>query len=65
MPEIEKENPGLRRNQRVDMCRKEFERSPDNPFNQVNARFDSSRDELRELAEKERERKEGILADSS
>ena len=45
----------------MELCRKEFEKSEDNPFNQVNARFDSTREELKGLAEKERERKEGLL----
>lgn len=63
LAEIEKESPGLRRNQRIEMCRKEFEKSEENPFNQVNARFDTTRDELRGLAEKERERLEGVLAE--
>ena len=61
LPEIERESPGLRRNQRIEMCRKEFEKSPENPFNQVSGRFDSTRDELRGLAEGERKKKEGIL----
>ncbi|KAK5084711.1 hypothetical protein LTS08_006786 [Lithohypha guttulata] len=53
LPEIEKEYQGLRKNQRVEICRKEFERSPENPFNQVgNVRYDASKDDL--AAEKER-----------
>lgn len=47
LPEIEKEHPGLRKNQRVEICRKEFERSPENPFNQQgNIRFDATKEEL-------------------
>ncbi|KAK5092163.1 hypothetical protein LTR70_005768 [Exophiala xenobiotica] len=47
LPEIEQEHPGLRKNQRVEICRKEFEKSPDNPFNQVgNVRYDASKDDL-------------------
>lgn len=53
LPEIETEYPGLRKQQRVDICRKEFERSPENPFNQVgNVRYDASKDDL--ATEKER-----------
>ena len=53
LPEIEQEFPGLRKQQRVDICRKEFERSPDNPFNQVgNVRYDARKEDL--AAEKER-----------
>ena len=47
LPEIEKEHPGLRKNQRVEICRKEFERSSDNPFNQTgNVRYDATKDDL-------------------
>lgn len=47
LPEIEAEHPGLRKNQRVEICRKEFEKSPENPFNQVgNVRYDASKDDL-------------------
>lgn len=47
LPEIEQEHPGLRKNQRVEICRKEFERSPENPFNQAgNVRYDASKEEL-------------------
>lgn len=53
LPEIEQEHPGLRKNQRVDICRKEFEKSPDNPFNQVgNVRYDATKEDL--AAEKAR-----------
>ena len=61
LPELENENPGLRRNQRVELCRKEFEKGPDNPFNQANAVVNSTREEMVEIARKERERKEGLL----
>ncbi|KAL8793032.1 MAG: hypothetical protein Q9195_004343 [Heterodermia aff. obscurata] len=62
LPELEEEHKGLRRQQRVDMCRKEFERSPDNPFNQANAQFDSTREEVREIKEKEKAKIEARLA---
>jgi len=53
LPEIEKEYPGLRKNQRVEVCRKEFERHPDNPFNQVgNVRYDATKQDL--ASEKQR-----------
>ena len=63
LKEIEEENPGLRRQQRIELCRKEFEKSPENPFNQSNARYDASKEELREIKEKERDRKEGLLVE--
>ena len=61
LPELEEEHKGLRRNQRVDMIRKEFEKSPENPFNQVNAQFDTTREEIKEIKEREREKTEARL----
>ena len=43
------------------MIRKEFEKSPENPFNQASARFDSTRDEIAEIKAKEREKTESRL----
>lgn len=62
MPELEDEHNGLRKQQRIDAIRKEFERSPENPFNQANARFDSTRDEIKDLKEQERDKTEARLA---
>lgn len=45
----------------MEVVRKEFERSAENPFNQVSARFDSSREEVREIRAAERERVEARL----
>lgn len=53
---------GLRRNQKVEQIRKEFERHPDNPFNQVAGKHNSTRDELREIAEQEKRKVEDRLA---
>ncbi|KAL8725515.1 MAG: hypothetical protein Q9166_007301 [cf. Caloplaca sp. 2 TL-2023] len=61
MPELEEESKGLRRQQRVDIIRKEFERSPENPFNQVSVGFDASKEEIREVREKEKEKVEQRL----
>ena len=63
IPEIEAEQPGLRRNQRVEQARKEFEKHPDNPFNQVSVGFDASREEVREVKKKVRDGVEGRLGD--
>jgi hypothetical protein len=54
---------GLRMNQRKERIRKEFERSEENPFNQANARFDSSKDEIRETQEMEKAKIEARLAE--
>ena len=44
---------GLRQNQKREKIRKEFEKSPDNPFNQVSAAYDASKAEIKELREAE------------
>jgi hypothetical protein len=59
-----KDEKGLRRNQKVEQIRKEFEKHPDNPFNQVSGRFDSTREELREIADAEKKKVEARLAGS-
>ncbi|KAK4151268.1 hypothetical protein C8A00DRAFT_45500 [Chaetomidium leptoderma] len=45
---------GLRQNQKKERIKKEFERSPENPFNQLTARYDTSKEELAELKEQEK-----------
>lgn len=53
LPEIEAEHPGLRKQQRIEIVRKEFEKSEENPFNQAgNIQFDATKEEL--SAERER-----------
>jgi hypothetical protein len=52
---------GLRQNQKKERIRKEFEKSEDNPFNQVNARYDSTKDEVKEIREKEKAKIEDRL----
>jgi len=45
---------GLRQNQKREKIRKEFEKSEENPFNQVSARYDATKDDLKELREQEK-----------
>jgi len=52
---------GLRQNQKVMQIRKEFEKSPDNPFNQVTASYDATRDEVKDIKEQERAKIEARL----
>ncbi|OAX84202.1 hypothetical protein ACJ72_01434 [Emergomyces africanus] len=61
LPEIEQEQPGLRRQQRIELVRKEFEKSEENPFNQVNVAFDATREEVRAAKEAEKKKIEGRL----
>jgi len=62
MPEVEEENPGLRRQQRIDLIRKEFDKSDENPFNQVHVAFDSTREEIAHVRDAERKKVESRLA---
>jgi hypothetical protein len=52
---------GLRQNQKKDKIRKEFEKHEDNPFNQVNASYDATREEIKELKEREKSKIETRL----
>ena len=58
-----KDEKGLRRQQKVEQIRKEFEKSPENPFNQsLVGKFDMSKEDKVEMREKEREARETRLA---
>ncbi|KAK6527651.1 hypothetical protein TWF694_004633 [Orbilia ellipsospora] len=56
---------GLRQNQVKEKIRKEFEKSEENPFNQVNVSFDATREEVRAVREKEVGKIEQRLGDRS
>lgn len=57
-----KDEKGLRRNQKVDQIRKEFEKHPDNPFNQVNASYNATREDMAAIRDSVKEGKEKRLA---
>ncbi|KAF2211772.1 hypothetical protein CERZMDRAFT_85172 [Cercospora zeae-maydis SCOH1-5] len=59
-----KDEKGLRRQQKIDQIRKEFEKHPDNPFNQVAATYNMSKEEVNELREKQKLAKENLLTQS-
>ncbi|AWU76649.1 hypothetical protein CAS74_000593 [Pichia kudriavzevii] len=47
LPEIKKENPGLRKQQMEQLIYKEFQKSPENPFNQeTNISYDANTEEV-------------------
>ncbi|KAF9080661.1 hypothetical protein BGX29_006397 [Mortierella sp. GBA35] len=49
MPILKKEHPGLRQNQMQDMLYKQFQKSPENPFNQANVlAYDANKQEERD-----------------
>ena len=56
-----KDEKGLRRQQKIDQIRKEFEKHPDNPFNQVQGTYNMSKEEMAELRESERQKLENRL----
>lgn len=60
-----KDEKGLRRNQKIAEIRKEFEKHPDNPFNQVAGRYDMTKEELKEVAAAEKKKTEDRLAGST
>jgi hypothetical protein len=55
---------GLRQNQKRERIRKEFEKHEDNPFNQVNAKYDSTKDEIKDIREQEKSKIENRLGGS-
>ena len=63
LPEIEEEQKGLRRQQRIEIVRKEFEKSEENPFNQTSARYDATKEEVKDLKAKEKEKIEVRLSE--
>ncbi len=52
---------GLRLNQRKERIHKEFEKSPENPFNQANAEYNAAQDQLEEIRNEERTKIESRL----
>ncbi|KAF2099248.1 DUF1014-domain-containing protein [Rhizodiscina lignyota] len=60
-----KDEKGLRRQQKIELIRKEFEKHPDNPFNQISAQFNSTREELAELQDAEKRKIESRLGNTS
>ncbi|KAH9483641.1 Coiled-coil domain-containing protein 124-like protein [Psilocybe cubensis] len=45
MPRVKEENPGLRLQQYKDLLYKQFQKSPDNPFNQVTIEYNATKDD--------------------
>jgi hypothetical protein len=59
LPEIRKEQPGLRLQQYKQLLFKEFQKSPENPMNQeTNIRFNASRSEVDDLKSQVRQSRE-------
>ena len=58
-----KDEKGLRRQQKVELIRKEFEKSPENPFNQVAGSYNMSKEDMGAIRESEKDKKEAMLAE--
>lgn len=56
-----KDEKGLRRQQKIEQIRKEFEKHPDNPFNQVSGKYNSTRDEMADIRDEEQRKIESRL----
>lgn len=54
---------GLRQNQKKEKLRKEFEKSEENPFNQVSAAYDASKEEVKALRDAEKQKIEARLVE--
>lgn len=52
---------GLRLDQRKTRIKKEFDKSPDNPFNQVTAAYNASRGDLAQIRAQEKAKVESRL----
>lgn len=60
--ELDGSGAGLRLNQRKEKIKKEFEKSPENPMNQVSVAYDATKEEIARLVEQEKRKTEGRLA---
>ncbi|KAK5660252.1 hypothetical protein OQA88_12790 [Cercophora sp. LCS_1] len=60
--EVDGSGAGLRLNQKKEKIRKEFEKSPENPMNQVSVAYDATKDEIARVVEQEKRKTEGRLA---
>ncbi|KAK9469506.1 hypothetical protein V1512DRAFT_256419 [Lipomyces arxii] len=61
LPELKEEHPGLRQNQMKDLIRKEFEKSEENPFNQVTVAHNATRADVAQVKQNLKEATERRL----
>lgn len=61
MPRARQDHPGLRTNQYHDVLYKEFQKHPDNPFNQVSVAYNADKETKLAVLQKQREEKEKRL----
>lgn len=65
LPKLKVERPGLRLQQYQEVLFKQFQKSPENPFNQTTVSYDASKDEKVEALKKKQEAIENRLRDRS
>ncbi|KAI0314377.1 hypothetical protein OF83DRAFT_1174795 [Amylostereum chailletii] len=63
LPKLKVEHPGLRLNQYKDLLFKQFQKAPDNPFNQVTVSYDASKDDKVEALKNQQRAVEERLRD--
>lgn len=63
LPIIKEEHKGLRLQQYHDLLYKQFQKHPDNPFNQLTVSYDASKEEKLSALEAKRNQKESRLRD--
>ena len=61
LPEIEEEYPGLRGNQRNALCKKEFEKSEENPYNQAHVQVNATKEDIANFRAQEKSKIEQRL----
>jgi len=65
LPNLKADHPGLRLQQYKDLLHKQFQKSPDNPFNQVNLTYDATKEERVDALKAKRAVVEERLRDKS
>jgi hypothetical protein len=65
LPQAKIDHPGLRLQQYQELLYKQFQKSPDNPFNQVNVEYNASKDAKIEALNQRKEQVESRLRDRS
>ncbi|KAJ3551997.1 hypothetical protein NP233_g12974 [Leucocoprinus birnbaumii] len=63
LPNIKQDHPGLRLQQYKELLYKQFQKSPENPFNQATVSYDASKEERLDALSRKRAEVEGRLRD--
>lgn len=63
LPNVRREHPGLRLQQYKELLYKQFQKSPENPFNQATVAYDATKDERIKALQEKKEKVENRLRD--